>query len=337
MNFYSTTKKFSSLNMKLLQLIIFMTIAFSYYTCAAPAQENLQNAPDSTKTANQGEKTFIFHKMAEGKDNLWKVVFEDGKIVELYKNGKEIPKEDIGDYQSMVEDELAELNPDHFVFPPRHFHFWIDRSALDSSLKHLSESLSHKDFGWVDSAFNSKEFRVQMDSLRKNLQGLKKMKFDFHFDTSAFNKSMRELKKNLEHMKFNRHDFQCDMGAFKEEMRKFREEMKRNRFNSDDFKIDMREFENDMRKFGEEMKHFGMNMKKFDKEMKSYHSFMTDLRHELVNDKLIKNEDEEFDMKFNSKEMIINGKIVPDNLFKKYKKLYKEHFGKDINHEMDIN
>ena len=52
---------------------------------------------------------------------------------------------------------------------------------------------------------------------------------------------------------------------------------------------------------------------------------------------MIKDEDENFSMKFNSKEMIINGNKVPDDLFKKYKEIYKKHYGKDIDDEFDIN
>ena len=214
MNFNTMSKVNSSLTIKIFSMLVFMAVAFSLDACAAPVQGSLQSGQDSTEAS--GEKTFTFHKMSNGKDNLWKVVFEDGKIVKLYKNGSRIPKENIDEFQSMVDDELAELNPDHFEFPMHHFNFRFNRSELDSSLKHLNESLLHKDFGWVDSAFNSKEFRSEMDSLRKSLKGLKNTrpylpgKLDFHFDTSAFNKSMCELKKNLEQMRLYHHDFGCD-------------------------------------------------------------------------------------------------------------------------------
>ena len=70
--------------------------------------------------------------------------------------------------------------------------------------------------------------------------------------------------------------------------------------------------------------------------MKTFKGFMKDVRSELVKDKLIKNEDEKFDMKMDSKEMIINGKKVPDDLFKKYKEIYKRHYGQEIEHEINI-
>ncbi|MCL5030443.1 MAG: hypothetical protein M1480_15640 [Bacteroidetes bacterium] len=325
-------------SMKVVSLFFFLLISSSFYSCNSSAQENLQKDSDSEELkSGNNEKVFSFHKMTNGKDNYWKVVFKDGEVAELYKNGKKIPDENIKDYKGMISDELADLNDYHFELPRHNFHFQFNREALDSAMKQLHESLSHKDFGWVDSAFNSKEFRSEMDSLKNSLSGLKKMKlylpegkFDFHFDTSAFNKGMRELRENLKNMKFNSHDFKCDMGAF-------REGMEHNRFNSEDFKIDMEKFSHQMEKFKDEMKSFHFDMEKFKKERKTFKSFMKDIRGELVKDKLIKNEDEKFDMKMNSKEMFINGNKVPDNLFKKYKEIYQQHYGKEIEKEFDIN
>lgn len=335
---YFYTEKFRLQNaVKIFSLFLFLLISSSFYSCTSSAQENLQKDPDSEDIkAGKNEKVFSFHKTTDGKDNYWKAVFNDDKLVELYKNGKKIPDENLDDYKDMVGNELSGLNDYHFEFPQHNFHFRFNREALDSAMKELNLNLSNKNFGWVDSVFNSEEFKSEMDSLRKNLSGLKKMKFDFHFDTTAFNKSMRELRENLKNMKFNRSDFECDMSAFKEGMKKFHEEMEHNRFNSEDFKIEMDKLSHQMTKFKSEMKSFHSNMEKFKKEMKTFKSFMKDVRHELVKDNLIKSEDEEFDMKMDSKSMSINGEKVPDNLFKKYKEIYKKNYGKEIEHEINI-
>ncbi len=332
------TEKFRFQNAaKIFSLFIFLLISSSFYSCTSTAQENLQKDSDSEDLkAGRNEKVFSFHKTADGKDNYWKAIFKNGELSELYKNGKKIPDENLDDYKDMINNELAGLNDYHFDFPKHEFHFQFDRSSLDSAMQQLHKSLSHKDFGWVDSAFNSEEFRSQMDSLRKNLSGLKKMKFDFQFDTSSFNKDMKVLRENLKNMKFNRNDFECNMGAFKEGMKRFREEIEHNRFNSEDFKIKMDKLSHQMDKFKEEMKSFHTNMEKFKKEMKTFKNFMKDVKHELVKDNLIKSTDEEFDMKMNSKEMLINGKKVPDDLFKKYKEIYKQNYGKEIDHEINI-
>jgi|GEM_PF-1141661 len=337
-----TARRFCSFNAKTFVLLISFVLSSFFYSYAAPALGNLQKEKASTEApADSTQKTFTFHKITNGKDNLWKAVFEGGEIVKLYKNGKEIPQENLEDYKDIINEEIAGISPYQFGFHANDFHFHFDRSALDSTLKHLKESLSHKDFCWVDSAFNSEEFKAKMDSMRKDMQGLRHLnlclpgRFDFKFDTSSFNKRMHELKKNIEHMKFDRRSYESDMGAFKEDMKKFGEQMKHS-FNSGEFKSEMRKFEEQMKKFAEEMKHFSSDMKRSNHDLEKYHSFMKGIRHELVKDKLIKSEDEHFSMNFNSKEMIINGKRVPDNLFEKYKKIYKEHFGRDIEDDSNI-
>ncbi len=329
---------------KMFSFLFFIFLSLSFYSCSSPAQENMQKESDNEDIkSDSGEKVFSFHRLTNGKDVLWKAVFKDGKVAELYKNGKKIPQENIDDYQDMVNDELSDLEFYQPEFPRRNFRFRFDRGALDSSMKQLRESLSHKDFSWVDSAFNSEKFRSEMDSLKENLRGLKRIRLclpdslDFHFDSAAFNRGMRELKENLENMKFDHHDFECDMGAFREGMKKFREEMKHNRFNSEDFKIDMKDFSHQMKKFKEEMKDFHLNMENFKSEMKKLKSFLKDVRVELVKDNIIKSEDESFKLKMDSEEMFINGKKVPDNLFKKYKEIYKKNFGKEIEHEINFN
>jgi hypothetical protein len=169
------------------------------------------------------------------------------------------------------------------------------------------------------------------------------MKFNFHFDTTAFNKGMRDLRKSLKNLKINPHMYLykngfpgVDMEAFKEGMKNFDKEMKHNRIFNEDFKIDMSEFENKMKDFDKSMKNFGLNMKDFSKNMKKLEGFLKDLKHELVRDNLIKDEDENFSMKFNSKEMIINGNKLPESLLEKYKEIYKKHYGKDIENDFKI-
>ncbi len=265
MNHSTTVRIYSLLNVKMLPVLFLLAVAFSSYSCAAQFQENLQAGFDSTETSGNGEETFTFHKMKDGKDNLWKAVFKDGKVVELYKNGTKIPNSEIKDYHELIDEELAELGPGHFHFPMRAFHFRFNPSELDSSMRQLRENISHMDFSWVDSAFNSKEFRSEMDSLRKNLHGLNGLrrhfpgKRDFYFDTSAFNKSMRELRMNLPKMGMYRHYFACD-SAFRKDMKKFREKMKSGYFNKDEFRKEMKHFEKQMRKFDERMKKFYKEM-----------------------------------------------------------------------------
>jgi len=44
---------------------------------------------------------------------------------------------------------------------------------------------------------------------------------------------------------------------------------------------------------------------------------------------ITEDEDEEIEIDFNKNEMKVNDNKIPDELFEKYKVLYKEHFGKE--------
>lgn len=175
-------------------------------------------------------------------------------------------------------------------------------------------------------------------------ENFKNMKFDFHFDTTAFNMGMKELRRSLKKLKINPYVFLyknefpgCNMDAFKEGMKNFDKELKHNRLFNEDFMIDMSEFKKNMENFHEKMKNFDFNMKSFEKNKKILKCFLKDLKHALVTDSLIKEEGENFSMKFNSKEMIINGNKVSGILLKKYKELYRRHYGKEIDDEFNIN
>jgi hypothetical protein len=321
---------------KTISVLMLFFSSFIFYSCTSSAQENITKKAE-VDNRQLDEKVFTFHQEKEGKDNYWKVVFKDGKISELYKNSRRIPDENIEDYTGMVDAELEGVQNGRHDFGGNSYKFGFNMNNFDSTLSHLGEEWGNMDFGNCDPVFNNEQFHKNMDTLKDNLRKLDKMKFTFHFDSSAFNKSMNELKKSLKELKFNSPTSLykngqpgCDMEAFKEGMKDFDKEMQHNRIFNEDFKIDMSQFEDNM-------KNFDLNMKGFNKNMKKLNSFLKELRHELVKDNLIKDGSENFSMKFNPDEMIINGKKVPDDLLKKYKSIYKKHYGKDIDDEFNIN
>ncbi|MDR3627311.1 MAG: hypothetical protein P4L45_10785 [Ignavibacteriaceae bacterium] len=328
---------------KTISVLMLFFSSFVFYSCTSSAQENITKKAE-VNNRQQDEKVFKFHKEKEGKDNYWKVVFKDGKISELYKNDKKIPDENIEDYSDMVDEEIDGVRNYCHDSGENSIKFNFNINNYDSTLSDLGECWGDMNFDSCDSAFDSERFHKNMDSLKNDLRKLDKMKFTFHFDTTAFNKSMKELKKSLKKLKFNSPMFLykngvpgCGMEAFKEGMKDFDKEMQHNRIFNEGFKIDMSQFKDNMKNFQENMKNFGLNMKGLNKNMKKLNGFLKDLRHELVIDNLIKEGSEDFSMRFNSGEMIINGKKVPDDLLMKYKSIYKKHYGKDIDDEFKIN
>ena len=65
-------------------------------------------------------------------------------------------------------------------------------------------------------------------------------------------------------------------------------------------------------------------------EMKKLKRFMKDFRRELIDDGYLEYGDDDFDVEFNENELIINGTKIPDSLLPKYKEMYKEHFGREL-------
>jgi hypothetical protein len=336
---------FSSAKPASIKSISLVLLAFSslvFYACTTNAQDNIVKKPetDSTNIGTAGtsnksndEKEFSFYQHNNGKDNYWKVIFRDGKIAELYKNKQKIPDENIEDYTDMINDELDGLAPDRHEFRGGTFNFGPGPGDIHIEVPQWDRNFDDADSNDSESFLYGNQFPGNMHNFNNEMKKLGKMKFHFHFDTAAFNKSMRKFKKNMENLKIYFKDFDCDMGGFNEGMKNFNEEMKHNRIFDEDFHIDMKDFDHNMEKFSEHMKDFKVNMKGFKESMKKYKEFIKDMRHELVNDGLIKSEDDQFNMKFNAKELLINSKKVPDNLLNKYKKIFKKHFGKDIDDE----
>ena len=85
-----------------------------------------------------------------------------------------------------------------------------------------------------------------------------------------------------------------------------------------------------MEKLSEELADLDINMDDLNKELKKLDAFMDELREELVKDGYINNTDEEFELDLSRNHMTVNGERLPEDLFEKYKRLYKTHFGKEI-------
>ena len=64
--------------------------------------------------------------------------------------------------------------------------------------------------------------------------------------------------------------------------------------------------------------------------------FIDTLKEELVSDGLIDSKDDEIHLELNKSEMLINGKPVPDELYKKYKDMYEEHLGRSLDDDHNL-
>ena len=180
---------------------------------------------------------------------------------------------------------------------------------------------------------NMDEFDEEMKELQKELGKLRSFKFDFDFDNEKFKAGMEELKKELSELDLEEFHFEFDDEEFRMNMEEFKKELKERKYS---FHFDMDNFKEEMRELKEELKHLDIDLDDLDIEMKKLDGFMDNLREELESDGLINDKTDEFDLDLSNDEMLINGDPVPDELFKKYKDMYEDHFGKKLNGDHNI-
>ncbi len=309
---------------KILIMLILVGGALILHACTS-SEASVKPGNDGNKQLNKGEESFAFYDTTGGQQTYWEAVFKDHKLNKLYKNGIQIPDTLFNDYKDMVFNRLDNISGDRQKYVFR-FHGFPFDSTFTRHRKHFKDH-----FMWMspDSCFpffNDKKFHIEMDSLKKELGKMKHFKFDFKFDSLKFGDKMRKMMEGLKHMHFDSAEFKMNMKEFEKGMKEFQKEMKNKKFDID---IDLTELGNQMDNLKEQMHHFKLDMSKVNKELKKYNHFIQELKKEMVEDDVIKKSDEDVEVKIKSNSMSVNGKKLPDKLYKKYKKLYKDTMGKD--------
>ncbi len=207
---------------------------------------------------------------------------------------------------------------------------FIFMSASDYKPSLLSSSSSN--FFAADT-FDMDEFAEEMKELQKELGKFKSFKFHFEFDDEEFRAQMEDLKKELSELDFEELHFKFDDEEFRMNMEELKKELNGKKYS---FHFDMENFKEEMRELKEELKHLDIDLDDLDIEVKKLDGFMDNLREELESDGLIDNKDDDFDLDLSNDEMLINGDPVPDELFKKYKDMYEEHFGKKLDGDHNL-
>ncbi len=181
--------------------------------------------------------------------------------------------------------------------------FDFDKSEFKEEMKKLREEIKQIKQEKFQAYLNSEEFKEEMNKLKKEIKKLKKQDFHFDFDKEQFDKSMKKLSEELKNQKFVWKDINID--------------------------IDLSGLEEGMETLKENMKHLKINLNGLSEELEKLNEFIKDIKTEMKSDGLIEDENEDVDIEFNRNEMKVNGKKVPDELFEKYRAMYKEHFGKE--------
>lgn len=275
----------------------------------------------------KGIRKFHFYEKENGDRIHYKAKLKDGKLIELYVDDKKVPKNELGKYESKIQEKLNEYE-----------------SVLNDYKRNKDE---YKKL--------AKEYSGKMKDLSDKLRGLNAEQFDFNFDfdfnrhcdfekpdLSELHESMRELRRELKDsfadrsivippihipqikipqihippVYFDEDEWDNWNDDLKENMEELKEEMKNNKFSLKEFKEGMKEFRGKMKEFSLEMKKFG--------------NFIKEMKDELISDGIINSVDEIDELLLSEDKMEINGKSVSTELHKKYKDMYEKHTGKKI-------
>ena len=301
-----------------LLLLFLVPIILFLITGCSTSNQGTSSAFDTNSRADQ---TFSFYKDENGKNVRWEVNFNDGSISSLYKDGERIPDSDIDDYKDMIFSRLDRLQS-------RSHHITVDLSGFKSDMSRFKEEMKklkrelrdHK----YEFNFDNEEFREGMKELSKELSRMKDKKIKIDFDSEKFRDEMKKLKKDI--------NIQIDIDTdnLNESLEKMNDEMDKHCDELGHINIDLSGLDEAMSHLSENLANVKINLKGLDVKLKKLNDFIEMIKKEMVKDNLLKDENEELNMDLNESGMKVNGKEVSPELFKKYKKMYEDHFNKKL-------
>ncbi len=310
---------------------LLMIVTLAACSSSAPQNGSVNEPAIEENSLSPGEQSLSFYAEKEGKNELWKAVVKDGKIIELSRAGKQIPEAEFNGYKDFVYNHLDDLRNQISPNKEFSFHFKFDSANVFSGKNFKKHMMCFMpDSCWK--GFDSEKFNRQMEKLGEKL---KNMKIDIEFDSASFNSAMAELSKALSKLGTEKNSF--DWKEFSKKMKEFSQKMKEKSFKMNHFKIDLSGLDSSMHELSKNMKELKTNMKDLKCKMKKLNVFTKDVRSELFKDGYLKNLDDNFTFTLKPNEMTFNGNKMPDKLLPKYKNLYKKDFGREIKKEFKIN
>lgn len=283
--------------------VLFLT-ALVFGSCSSSYNDEDAGWPD--KYDNHSKRNVTFYD-----DGVkWKVKLEAGHIAELYRNNEMVPPDEIRQYKDYIYNTLDEIDNARDEYNSEMNEYNFDKEKFGAEMREMRKKLKDENF---DIKFNDEEFREKLEEMSDKLKET--------FDSEEFKKNMAELKENLKshsQAHTNIHIPKIHIPPV----------------NVPEFtmpeivipEIDVPDM--DFSGLEHSMSNFNKGIHSDNGRLTSFKKFMNDLKNKFEEDGLINSTNENFDMDFNARELYINGKKVPDNLFQKYKAMYEERFGK---------
>ncbi|MBC3540740.1 M56 family metallopeptidase [Rufibacter sediminis] len=283
------------------------------------AAEEKQEALDEDLTLQQLE------------DGLVIVQNKKGKVVEVYVNGRRIPKSELGKYQSRIDQQLASARKGKTL---------RDDEEVEAAMEEVEASLGNLEerglgrlaplppmppMPRTPSAFRGSEIAPvppvpPVPPLPEDKEGNKR-----------YEASMKEYEARQQEYEARMEAFaerQVEFGARMEVSQERRKEQQARR--EEEHKRRMAEHAVRQKEHEKRMAEHAVRMKEHDERMKKHDAMMKELKAALVSDGLIKSADADYEFKLDKSGLYVNDKKQSDALFQKYKKLMQATTGEDV-------
>jgi|WetSurMetagenome_2_1015567.scaffolds.fasta_scaffold75547_2 hypothetical protein len=308
-------------NLKIKSQSIFFTFILitSIFLFGSGSNAYSQDKKTSSYKSEDGKTILMFDEEENGKLSHWKAVFDEDGLTALYKDGKKIPSDKLDYYEDMVYNKINDMYPNRKRMAFHFKGFPFDKEEFKEYFKNHKEE-------WK---FDSEEFKQNMEELKEKLKELKIHPPKIDFDTAEFRENLRKMTEQLKHQRWATRQFNIHVPDIDIHIPDIPD------ISIPEIDIDIPEInvevpEIDLSELHENMNNLDLDMKELDRELKKLDEFIKDLKNEMVNDGLLKSIDDEAKIDISGTEMRVNEIKVPDNLLEKYKKMYKEHFDKDL-------
>ena len=294
-----------------------LLILFSFLSVSCSAAQ--PNNPGGDNKDKKGEQTFTF--FSGDNQDKYEAVFSDGNLISLSKNGQQLSKDEMKENEDLVYDNLNGLRH-HGDGDNEDIVLRFNGKEFGEHMKHFGKGFPHM-MDKLDSIkidIDTTEFNENMKELDHKLSGIKNMKIrvfsnnDEDFDIP-----------DIPDIEFNEKDLNIDMDKIRKDLDKANEDIKKSTETMKNIDIPRLS-----ERINEQMKSASKSLKNSKKELHKLSQFMDELKQEMVKDKLIKNKDEKVNLKITDGDIYVNSKKLPDDLQKKYKKMYHDKFGHDM-------
>jgi hypothetical protein len=289
----------------LLLVVIFSLVSVSYALVLGIKKED-----DPKK-----QESFTFY--SGEKEDKYEAVFSDGELTSLSKNGKLLTKDEMKNNEDLVYDRINDLSNKY----KEDFVFHFDDKKFNERMKHFGEEM--KQF--------KPHIHIMLDSLNFNFDSLKNQLAPLkHMKIQIF-KDLNDEEFDIPDIKIDEKDFNIDVDRINKDLEKAAEEIKNSK--EEIAQLDIPEL---TKRVNDEIRKANIDLKKSKGELKKLNEFLKEIKQEMLIDNLIKNPDDKINLKIDDGDIYVNGKKLPDELTKKYKKLYKDKFGHNMHRSFEI-